>query len=355
MVLKITSTSKSLGQAAIIAACLLILPVSNVHAQSNDELKQRLRRMESELQTLNRAVYKGEELPASGMVGGGSGGDPSYQANLEIRLNALESQLRDMTGKVEQQDFAIQQMRDQLTKTLTDIDLRMGDLENKQGAGNAAGMPAQAVPPQANGVFNTTDSAASAMEPASAAAQEPPMPEAVPGGMPRALSTPTAINPAGDTNSPAPSNSPTQQNLGVVPETAVQAPAATGNAADDYEAAFSQLKSGNYSMAQAGFDRFIAAHPNHQLMPNAIYWRAETFYAQKQYDQSARAFAESFQKYPKGPKAADSLLKLGLSLGETGKTQDACVTLKQVKKQFPTGEGAMLRRTDQEIKRLGCA
>ncbi len=135
----------------------------------------------------------------------------------------------------------------------------------------------------------------------------------------------------------------------------MKAPVATGNAADDYEAAFSQLKNGNYAAAQSGFNQFIKAYPEHPLGPNAIYWMGETYYAQKKYDQSARIFAESFKKYPKGPKAADSLLKLGLSLGGGGKTQDACVTLKQVKKQFPTGEGSVLRRTEQELKRLGCA
>lgn len=346
MVLKSINTPRVIRQAAIVAACLLVLPmagVSSAQAESNEQLKQRLRQMENELQTLNKAVYKGEELPSSSTLSGGSSGDPTYQANVEIRLNSIEQQLRDLTGKVEQQDFAVKQVQDQLQKSLTDMDLRFRDLEARANGGSAA--PA-------------------ATEPSASTMMDAP-PQPMPTGMPRALAAPSPADSAADAaapdinapdiNAPAPSDSPTQQNLGIVPEKSVQAPQSSGNAANDYEAAFAHLKSGNYNLAQVGFNQFIKSYPNDPLTANAVYWIAETYYGQKKYDQSARAFAESYKKYPKGPKAADSLLKLGLSLAASGKTQDSCVTLKQVKKQFATGEASVLRRTDQELKRLGCS
>ncbi|MBP9868596.1 MAG: tetratricopeptide repeat protein, partial [Alphaproteobacteria bacterium] len=91
------------------------------------------------------------------------------------------------------------------------------------------------------------------------------------------------------------------------------------------------------------------------LAANATYWLAECHYAQGQYDKAARIFAESYKKYPKGPKVADSLLKMGMSLGGLGKTKEACVTLQQLKKEFPSGQTTALRRAEQEMTRLGCA
>ena len=125
--------------------------------------------------------------------------------------------------------------------------------------------------------------------------------------------------------------------------------------ASQYESAFSKLKSGDYKTAQVEFDRFLKVNPNHQLAANATYWYGETFYAQQKFTEASRIFAECYKKYPKGPKAADSLLKLGMSLGGAGKTKEACVTLKQLKKQYPAGNSTLLKRADQEMSKLSCS
>ena len=159
-----------------------------------------------------------------------------------------------------------------------------------------------------------------------------------------------------DPKAPAPADSPTQKNLGTMKEApgGASIPPSSNEAASQYQAAFSKLQGGDYDGAQADFAKFLKAYPSHQLTGNATYWYGETFYAQQKFTEAARIFAESYKKYPQGPKAPDSLLKLGMSLGGAGKTKEACVTLKQIKKQYPTGSSTVLKRADQEMSKLAC-
>ncbi|PZP55350.1 MAG: tol-pal system protein YbgF [Micavibrio aeruginosavorus] len=244
----------------------------------------------------------------------------SYQANLEVRLSDLENQMRTMRGQLEEKDFQINQLKTQLEKSLSDIEMRLG---NGGVPTSGAGVVS---PPSNNGSLQTNDYT-----------DAPPQPNA-------------------DPNAPA-TNSPTTQNLGSINQAPNGVPIApsSGDAASQYESAFAKLKSGDYATAQVEFDQFLKKNPSHQLAANATYWYGETFYAQQKYSESTRIFAESYKKYPKGPKAADSLLKLGMSLGGAGKTKEACVALKQLKKQYPAGSSTVLKRADSEISKLACS
>lgn len=307
---------------AALAACCLFMP-AGAHAQQDDTFN-RLNRLEREIDTLNRAIYRGDAPPPSSES---AAGDSGYQSNLEVRLADLEKQLRDLTGKLEQQTFEIRQLRERMDRTQADMELRLGDLEKKNGLPQQSGVEGNLAPDESG---------------------TPPMPSAQ-AGQP----------PVTDPNAPAPANSPTQRQLGTLREApggAVIPPdAGSDDPAGSYEHAFSQLKSGNYNGAQRSFDGFLNQYPAHPLAPNATYWLGETYYAQGKYDQATRIFAESYKKYPQGPKAADSLLKLGMSLGADGKTQEACVSLKQLKKTFSAGQSTAVRRADQEMTRFGCS
>ncbi len=252
----------------------------------------------------------------------------SYQANLEVRLSDLEGQMRSLRGQMEEKDHEISQLKDRLDKALSDIDMRLNQ-------GNAGAAMPQNPAPSSSGNLQANDLTSSSV---------PPQPNAY-----------GAI--AADPKAAAPANSPTQQNLGSIksaPGGASIAPS-SGDIASQYESAFSKLKGGDYQNAQIEFDRFLKANPGHPLSANATYWYGETFYAQQKFSEASRIFAESYKKYPKGPKAADSLLKLGMSLGGAGKTKEACVSLKQLKKQYPAGNSTLLHRADQEMSKLACS
>lgn len=304
---------KSVRAQGILPLCLcLVVGVSVLphpsYAQSRDVLN-RLERMEKEMETLNRAVYKGERPPASG---GGGGSDVA--ANVELRIGHMETEIRNLTGKVEQQSYDIQQLQQKIDGLEMDSRMRLdaveAQLRNRGGAPVAGGQPQPMVD------TNTI----------------PPM---APDG------TPAVLQP-----DPAAAN-----NSGMV----TGAETGATDAAGLYERGFGQIKQQDYAAAESSFSSFLKQYPTHALAPNALYWLGETYYVRKDYTKASRAFAEAYQKYPNGPKGADNLLKLGMSLAGQGQKDNACIALKQLRKEYATGPEPVLARGDQEMVTLGCS
>lgn len=121
-----------------------------------------------------------------------------------------------------------------------------------------------------------------------------------------------------------------------------------------YESAFSDIRESKYDAAEGKLKKFMSSYPGHALAGNAQYWLGETYYVRGDYQQAARLFAQGYQDYPQGAKAPDSLLKLGLSLAKAGKKDDACLSFRQLEKEYPGSQNPAARRAVQEIKQLGC-
>lgn len=314
----------------LLGFCLLVtLPVL---AQDDSDVSNRLNRVENELETLSRAVYKGETPPP------GSYSGSSNSTDMEVRVQQLENDIREIRGKIEEQSFEVRQVHDELARAKSDIELRLNDLESKSGGGAGAGSS------------NSTGGAAPIND------TNPPYPKSgsIDGSGYTDSAQTTTDSGATETKSAGGyqwgTNNASGQ-LGAYGETASGSPDA---AADLYENAFSQLKNNNYDQAQGGFQEFMDKYPDHVLAGNAKYWLGETYYVRGKYDESARIFAEGYQKYPKSAKSADNLLKLGLSLDALGKKADACIALKQLGKENINGAAPVMRRAEQEMTRLQC-
>lgn len=248
----------------------------------------------------------------------------SYQATLEARLSDMEKQIRDLTGKLEEISFENTNLKNKLEKSQTDFEMRLNELQNKQSA-------PQAAEPVTGTTPSTPTNTLSADDVSDVKNETTP-------SEPTAVATP-------------------EQKLGTLTKAPNGATIPTDKKTDAaalYEEAYTSLKAGNAADAQTKFNDFIKQFPNHPLRSNAIYWLGETYYAEGNFAQSTRIFAESYKKFPKGPKAADSLLKMGMSLGQNNKTKEACVTFKQLKKEFTVGQAALLRRADAEMAKLSC-
>jgi tol-pal system protein YbgF len=311
-----------------LAFSVLGLAVAPVHAQSERDMANRLSRVENEMRTLARAIYKGEEPPPGAFSGGGAD-----SAALGVRMDQLETQLRDMNGRLEEQGNQIDQLRQQLERMSGDIDMRLNS-----GAGGAASAPYTTggyVPPQpsASTVSSTSTSAVNYGAP-----QEAPYPQ--------------DTSPQGGYSYNSGGASATSGTLGTVGATS---PSPNDPAAMAYENAFSLLKSGQYDAAERGFNDFLSQNPGHSLAGNAKYWLGESYYARGQYDKASRTFAEAYQQYPKSSKAPDNLLKLGMSLAGQGKKDDACIALGQIEKEFASTAGPVLRRAKEEMSHFGCS
>jgi len=251
------------------------------------------------------------------------------QQQMDDRLNSLEQDLRNLTGQIEAQGNVLNQVNAQMDRTVMDLQSRVGTIEQKLGIGAVA----------------TTMPSTSAAAPLSGTAG------AVVGD-----TMPPAPSASIDPNAPAPATSPSVAPLGNLTNSAANgAPTmASSDPTQAYENAITLLKQRDYTLAEKTLQDFLKANPSHTLTPNAKYWLGEAYFAQNKYEQAARVFAEGYQQFPKGPKSADNLLKLGLSLAAMNNKTDACVALQQIGKDFPNGASAVNARATTEIKRLKC-
>ncbi|WP_162306032.1 tol-pal system protein YbgF [Oleisolibacter albus] len=297
-------------------ALLALVPPGSASAQSGDmrELMNRLDRLESDVQSLSRTVYRG------GAGGSPSGGatpgaaiPPSVAGSFEARLQRLESDMATLNGRYEEATYQIGQLREQMQKMQQDLEFRLQRLE--QGGG----MPAAA------------DSGAST--PAAAESQS---------GSPSAASAGSSAGPSAGPSA----GTPAKGDGGNLPG---------GSAQDQYDNAFNLLRQTDYAGAEKAFTQFLKANPNHALAANAEYWLGESLYARNKFKEAAIAFAEGYTKYPKSNKAPDSLLKLGLSLSALKRNEEACAALGELQNKFKDAPATIKRRADQERNRLKCS
>jgi tol-pal system protein YbgF len=97
----------------------------------------------------------------------------------------------------------------------------------------------------------------------------------------------------------------------------------------------------------------MAKYPDHSLAGSAQYWLGETYYAQSDFKRAAQAFLRGYKTYPKSRRAADSLLKLGISLNRLGQTEQACAAYLAVSAEYPKAVEAR-KRAQAEAKRANC-
>lgn len=320
------------------AALLLFAGPGDAFAQNRDT-NARLSRIENEIQTLSRAIFKGETPPP----GAFDSGNPDA-ARIESRLTQMEMDIQNLTGKLEEQSYELTRMKEENARILMQLENRINS--NAQAAAantyvydgpGSSGQMMSNIPPQPSvpryedgGSDITAAGTSNGMDyipPGSASVGNPPQPG------------------TGQLGSMA----VTMDQSGNIIGTAKDSPTAA------YESAFTMLRNQDYAGAQSAFDTFIKQNPDHQLVPNAMYWLGETYYVRNDFDRAVRIFAEAYQKYPKGAKAPDNLLKLGMSLAGQGKTKDACIALGQLKKEYPAGAAPVLSRGEQEMTRLNCA
>ncbi|MGQ0486658.1 MAG: tol-pal system protein YbgF [Hyphomicrobiales bacterium] len=121
-----------------------------------------------------------------------------------------------------------------------------------------------------------------------------------------------------------------------------------------YERSNESLLRRQFGDAESGFRSFIQKYPEHSLAGSAQYWLGETYFAQNDFRQAAQTFLKGYQQYPKSRRAADSLLKLGISLSRLGQKQQACAAYSAVSGEYPKAVEAK-KRAQAEAKRAGCA
>ncbi len=237
--------------------CVPSVGFAQTKSETLADIRQELVFLNYEIQNLNR------ELSTT------SGGiSPSGVGPMLERVNALEQELRRITGVVEKLQFRVDQVVKDGTNRIGDLEFRLVELE---------------------------------------------------GGDVTKLGKTSSLGggdlPGGTLNTPA------KDNPGLELAASEQS---------DFDRAKAAVESGDYNGGLAQFDQYLLAYPDGPLVGQAQYWRAEALAGLGDWSNAARGFLESFSGTPKGVKAPKALYRLGVSLAELGQTEDACSTLGEV-------------------------
>ncbi len=336
-------------------------------------------------------------------------------AGLEVRVGRLEDQLRQMTGEIEQIQFAQHKLEDQLKKFQQDVDFRFQDSHatarpqkrtdapeseivtpNPSSAANAGAdtnAPA-ALPLRGNRRADAFDPAADPDAPgaprqlgsiASSATALPP-----PVTAPSVTSSRTASegraatvmrDDDADPNAPldlssgkrsaAPSSAGTPPGFGtaaaprqipLTPAPQSPAPDATQTAGvppvvspkEEFDIALGYFKQKEYENAEKNFSSFLQKNPKNKLVADATYYLGETYFQRGLKTEAAQQFLKIRTDYATSPRAPEAMLRLGQSLSAIGAKDQACATFGEVTHAYPNAAAWVKTGVERESKRAQC-
>jgi tol-pal system protein YbgF len=272
-------------------------------------------------------------------------------ADIVVRLNRLENQMRQSAGEIERLQFENRQLREQLRKFQEDVEFRFQESGGRGGAG-AAPRPAQSPPPatppgRRSDAFDpsTTPAAPGAPRPLGQTTPSAPLPGGAIAGIieqDEAGSGPLDLNAVG--RGPA----------GQPPARPSIAATGSGDARADYETAYAYVLQKQYEQAEMGFRQFLQSHPRDRLVPDAIFWLGETYFQRNRHREAAEQFLKISTDHSRAAKAPDAMLKLGISLAALGARDQACATFAELGRKYPTAANTVRQGVEREQRRARC-
>jgi tol-pal system protein YbgF len=316
-------------------------------------------------------------------------------SDVAMRLDALENQIRQLTGQVEQLQVRNQQLEQQLKRTTEDYEFRFQELGAKGGASGAprAAQPQRAPAPQV------------AQPPFQPAPADPRVAQRDPNNNPNFVATPNpggrrgdAFDPNANPNSPGapralgslPPGQPSVQqrdpdeqdnarggrepgapldlsNVGSDPRRGAPAPRNPGgsgpmaavvpqadNPRDSFDVGYGHFQRRDYAAAEQTFKDFVQRYPGDRMAPEANYWLAESLFQRQRYQDAAEAYLVVTTKFEKAPRAPDALLRLGQSLAALGQKEMACASFAEIGRKYPNSSAGVKQGAEREQKRVRC-
>jgi tol-pal system protein YbgF len=320
--------------------------------------------------------------------GSPNAGRLAQSSDLAVRLDRLESQIRQLTGAIEQLQYRNQQLEGQLRRMQQDAEYRVPEGAARGAPPARPPAPAQPIYPQATQPQATQPQATQPYSPSPAApgsrrgdafdpsvnpnapgaprplgttapsaplAQSTDPEEAVgaPGGRsagaPLDLSTLTGL--AGNPDAPPPASRNPGGNPGGA-QVATLPP--SDSPKDTYDLAYGYILRREYAMAEDTFRVFLRRFPNDRLSSDAQYWLGESLFQRQRYRDAAEMFLNISTKFETSAKAPDSLLRLGQSLAGLGEKDAACASFAEVGRKYPRASVSVKQGVEREQKRVRC-
>lgn len=283
-------------------------------------------------------------------------------ADLVVRLERMEAQIRQLTGAVEQLQYRNQQL---------ELQLRRGGEEGERITDPRAGArmpPVAAAPPPPPPPPPAGGRRSDAFDPAqNPGAPGVPRPLLNPGAQgsraivedePRATGTPldlSTLSGRAAAEAPAGLPPPPPRNpnaTGAPPQQMVMAPSNTPK--DEFDLAYGYILRKDYALAEDSLRAFLEKYPGDRMAADANYWLGESMFQRQRYRDAAEIFLTVSTKYPTLGKAPDALLRLGQSLVALKEKDAACGTFAEIGRKYPRASPTVRQTAERDAKRAGC-
>lgn len=219
-----------------------------------------------------------------------SRGNRNASAELYVKLQALQVEMSELRGLVEQQAYLIEQLSQRRMDDYRDLDRRISELQGKvQGGGSAA----------------------SARKPVAAVRE------------------PVTSSPSAGAGSRVYSNESAQS------EAPVPAVRQADDAREMYSSAYQLVKDRKFDKAKVALSAFVDDFPGSEYVPNAYFWLGELYYLDSSLDQSRDAFESLVEGHGKHRKVAEAKFKLGKIYHQLGDVPRAKAMLQSVLDDHP--------------------
>ncbi|MGF1544549.1 MAG: tetratricopeptide repeat protein [Parvularculaceae bacterium] len=277
--------------AALAASALLAAPA---HAASTID---RVRALEAEVGQLKSAAAAAAERAA--------------------RIDIMEQELRELTGRVEELTFKLRQAEGRI-ESMSAILAGESGFENFDGGGAPA-----------SGAFGAPDA----------------------GGGPTVLGGPSSGRRSAPASRAAPDAASSRADIDAAAAPEVPLPL-------DPEAAFHYANGfvlqRDFPRAEAAFTLFLEAFGDHPRAADAQFRLGEIHLATQDDAKAAAAFIKHIQTYPNDQRSAQAHLKLGTAFARLDQRKDACDILNKTKAKFPDAGDDVIGRADRELRRYEC-
>jgi len=247
-------------------------------AGSDDDLRYRLSVIDAELADIRGRL--GDAPAASRGSGGATGADPG----LMLRLDRMQAEIRQLTGKIEQMFFEQRGVAEDAARRFGDIEFRLTELEGGD------------------------------------------------------VSILTPVQPLGGGGAPV----------------VLAGPEVSISERGDLDRGIEDIRQGRFDQGEDRLRGFITTYPGSPLAGEALYWLGESQFVRGAFQNAALSYLNGFNSNPASASAPKNLYRLGVTLGRLGQLDEACLTLREVQKKFPTGPADILNAADTESRTLKC-
>ena len=297
-------------------------------------------------------LFHRQSTPPADIPGGANANEA---AALVVRVNQLEEALRQANGRIEELENAQHRLEAQLQKFRQDVEFRFGDRSggappesDVAEAPLAPDQPGAPARPRRSDAFdpNSDPNAPGAPRPLGTTSPSAPLVRESP--MPSGREAPAAGPPLELGKGPAPipaTTGPTIVGSGV---------AMLDQPREQFNAALQAFQARQYPEAEAGFKAFLAANPDHRLTPDALFYIGETYLQRSRPREAAEQYLKVTTNYSKSSRAPESMVRLGQTLAALGNSGQACATLTEFGKRYPSASASVKKLAEHESAKDHC-